>query len=164
MTLEQVKIVAEIVVAITAIITLMKGVYEYTKQAAQKRAEHFIKMRDRYDSFFDICSLLEKDGSSERARQELSNLLFERKRAFLGFYEESALMMQSGLIKKKVAHYMFGYYAIRCWSNRAFWDTPNSTLNRDSEYWGLFRTFVQTMEKSHIESLSAEHRFERYRI
>jgi hypothetical protein len=40
---------------------------------------------------------------------------------FLGFFEEVALMMNSGLIRKEVAHYMFGYYAIHCWDSKNFW-------------------------------------------
>jgi hypothetical protein len=136
----------------------MKGVYEYTKQAAQSRAEHFIQMRDRYDAFLDICTLLERDGSSDHAREELCKLSFDRKRDFLGLYEEIALMMQSGLIRKDVAHYMFGYYAIRCWSSEAFWDSPGSNLSRDSVYWGLFKTFVGEME------LSSPVKFRNYRI
>ena len=164
MTLENAKDWTEIVGVVLAVATLIKGLYEYRKQAAQRRAEHFIQMRDRYDEFLDICTLLEQDGASERARQELCKLPYSRKRDFLGFYEEIALMMQSSLIKAKVAHYMFGYYAIRCWSNAAFWDSPESHLSRDSDYWGLFREFVKKMEEIHKQNTSRPVNFRKYRI
>ena len=164
MTLSDAKDLAEIAGVVVAVITLMKGVYEYTKQAAQNRAEHFIQMRDRYDGFLDVCTLLEQDGGSGPAHEELCRLPFDKKRDFLGFYEEIALMMQSGLIKKQVAHYMFGYYAIRCWDSAAFWDAPDTNLNRESCYWGVFRAFVQEMERIEKKSMSAAVRLRKYRI
>lgn len=51
-------------------------------------------------------------------------------------------MMNSGLVRKDVAHYMFGYYAIRCWESEHFW----SEVNRKSIYWALFRDFVEKMK------------------
>jgi hypothetical protein len=49
--------------------------------------------------------------------------------------------MNSGLIRKQVAHYMFGYYAIQCWENSYFW----SDVNRDSTYWLVFQDFAEQM-------------------
>jgi hypothetical protein len=57
-------------------------------------------------------------------------------------FEEVTLLMNSGLIRKPVAHYMFGYYAIRCWESENFW----SDVNRDSPYWAALRTFVDEMK------------------
>jgi hypothetical protein len=163
-TLEQAKNIAEISGVAVAVFTLAKGLYEYTKLAAQKRAEHFIHMRDRYGTFWDICALLEKEKSSVQAKEKLCKLPFERKRSFLGFFEEIALMMQSGLIKKSVAHYMFGYYAILCWSSDAFWDSSDSPLDRKSMYWAGFKTFAQEMSKIQQTSSHASITFKRYRI
>jgi hypothetical protein len=68
---------------------------------------------------------------------------FKEKRDLLGFFEEIALMMNSGLIRNEVAHYMFGYYAIKCWESKYFW----STVYRESIYWSLFRDFVEQMKQ-----------------
>jgi hypothetical protein len=163
-TLSDAKDLAEIAGVVVAVITLIKGVYEYTKQAAQNRAEHFIQMRDRYDGFLDVCTLLETDGDDGPAHEELCRMPFERKRDFLGFYEEIALMMQSGLIKREVAHYMFGYYAIRCWESTAFWDAPDSRLNRGSCYWGVFRAFAEEMAKMEKKSMSKAVHVKNYKI
>lgn len=167
-SLEQAKDWAEIAGVVTAVLTLWKGVYEYTKQAAQKRAEHFIQMRDRYGKFRSLCAQLEQASSDDesrsgQAKRELRKLPFDQKRDFLGFYEEIALMMNRKLIRKDVAHYMFGYYAIRCWESDAFWNAPDGNLNRKSFYWGVFRSFAERMMKMEIDGRSARS-FERYRI
>jgi hypothetical protein len=111
MALSDIKDVATIVGAVIALLALIKGLVEYIKQGAQKRAEHFLTMRKRLkenDVFKHICELLEMDDP------ELINVPFKDKRDFLGLFEEVAIGMNSGLIRLAVAHYMFGYYAIRC--------------------------------------------------
>jgi len=62
---------------------------------------------------------------------------------FLGYYEEIAIAMNSKLIKNDVAHYMVGYFAIRCWESENFW----KGINRKSYYWSVFKKFVDTMQK-----------------
>ena len=137
--MESAKDIAVIAGAAIALMTLVKGVVEYGRQGAQKRAEHFIEMRKRLkenDSFKEMCALLENDDA------KLLEMPFREKRDLLGFFEEVALMMNSRLIRPAVAHYMFGYYAIRCWHSQNFW----SDVNRHSYYWTLFADFVKRME------------------
>jgi hypothetical protein len=140
MPLTDIRDIATILGAVVALIALLKGIWEYAKQGAQKRAEHFLTMRERLknnESFKHICNLLETDDP------ELLKVAFKEKRDFLGFFEEVAIAMNSGLIKPTVAHYMFGYYALRCWESRHFW----SEVNRQSIYWIVFKDFVEHMEK-----------------
>jgi hypothetical protein len=132
--------VAAIIGGAIALLTLVKSVFEYAKQGAQKRADQFVQMRLRFkndQSFKKICDLLEDD------RQELSSISFADKRDFLGFFEEIALMLNSGLINETVSHYMFGYYAVLCWESERFWNN----VSRESPYWSLFRNFVHRMKK-----------------
>jgi hypothetical protein len=138
-TLSQWKEIATVAGVLLALGTLIKGVIEYAHQGAQKRAEHFVAMRKRLKEnavFEELCALLETDDP------KLREIPFKDKRSLLGFFEEVALMMNSGLIRKDVAHYMFGYYAIRCWESEHFW----SEVNRKSTYWALFRDFVEKMK------------------
>jgi hypothetical protein len=131
--------VATVVGPIVAIGLLFKGIAEYTAQGRQRRAEHFLAIRGRLknnESFKAICDLLENDDPS------LAEIAFKEKRDFLGLFEEVTLLMNSRLIRKSVAHYMFGYYAIRCWESRNFW----TDVNRDSSYWAAFRAFVDEMK------------------
>jgi hypothetical protein len=58
-------------------------------------------------------------------------------------FEEVALMLNSGIIRPAVAHYMFGYYAIRCGRSTHFWNS----VNRHASYWALFNDFVARMER-----------------
>jgi hypothetical protein len=84
---------------------LVKSLIEYTKQGAQNRAKLFEDLRIRFKSdevFRQICDLLEVNSP------ELTAISFKEKRDFLGFFEEIAFMVNSGLMKKHIAHYMFG--------------------------------------------------------
>jgi hypothetical protein len=60
----------------------------------------------------------------------------------LGVFEELALMLNSGLVTKHVAHYMFGYPALLCWQSKNLWQG----IDRDSNYWALFRDFALQMK------------------
>src|ERR1043166_6047674 len=114
MTSEDWKTLAAIVGAAIALATLIKGVIEYTEQGAQKRVDRFLEMRRRFkenQTFTSICALLEHDDEA------LRDVAFHAKRDFLGFFEEVALLVNSGLIRPQVAHYMFGYYALKCWES-----------------------------------------------
>lgn len=130
---------ATVVAAGIALLTLVKGVIEYVHQGAQKRSELFTSMRIRFkddSKFKEICDLLEGDDSA------LELIPFKDKRDFLGFFEEVALLLNSGLLRPTVAHYMFGYYALRCSGSVHFW----TTVNRQSPYWALFNDFVEQMK------------------
>ena len=138
--------IAAIIGAAIALMTLVTGLAEYRRQGAQGRVERFVEIRKRLkedEAFKNIAELVEADSP------RLKEIPFRDKRDYLGLLEEVALHLNSGLIRKEVAHYMFGYYAIRCWKSRYFW----KNVNRDSYYWALFRDFVSEMEK--VERSSA---------
>jgi hypothetical protein len=139
MNLSEVKDWTAITAGAIALATLAKSVIEYVKQGAQGRAKQFSELRVRFKSdptFRNICDLLENDSP------DLRKVPPGAKIDFLGFYEEIALLVNSRLMKKHVAHYMFAYYAIRCWESDNFWQNQ---MNRDSPYWALFRYFVSQM-------------------
>lgn len=139
LSLDDWKNIATIIGAGVALVVLIKGVYEYVKQGTQNRAEHFSKLRVKFkenESFREIAALTEDDDS------KLRDLSFKEKREYLGVLEEVALAVNSNLIKPEIAHYMFGYYAIRCWGSKNFW----AGVNRDSHYWIVFRKFAEKMQ------------------
>ncbi len=75
----------------------------------------------------------------------LRNISFKAKRDYVGFFQEVALMMNSGLVKRGTALYMFGYFAARCYDSEKFWERG---IKKESIYWKLFRNFaLQTKEK-----------------
>lgn len=140
MSLSDYKDIATIAGVAIALVTLAKGVCEYVRQGAQKRAEQFIEMRKRLkenDTFRELAALIETNDP------KLESVPYKDRRDYLGFFEEIALMVNSGLIRIELAHYMFGYYAIRCWESDHFW----RDVNRDSQYWVLFKEFVRKMKE-----------------
>lgn len=124
---------------VVAIVTFIKAVVEFTRQNKQKRAEQYIDLRDAFKGnrrFDKLFGLLETDDPS------LAQIPFHIKQDFLGFYEDIALLVKSGLMRRTVAHYMFAYYAIRCWNSENFW----KGMNKNSPYWWLFRHFAEEMQ------------------
>jgi hypothetical protein len=157
MNLDDARNLAIIFGTIVATVTLVKGLFEYMRQNTQKRAEYYIEMREKFmenDRFQEIFELLENDDP------ELANLPYDKKLDFLGFYEDIALMVNSDLLKKPVAHYMFAYYSIRCWESDHFWNK----MNRDSAYWRLFKDFVCQMKKIEKALMEKPYSIKRYKI
>ena len=129
---------------VVALATLIKGLVEYRKQGATKRAEMFLQLRTRLRqdaSFSRICDLLEVDS------HELRDIPLVERDRFIGFFEELALMRNSGLINEDVTLYMFGYFAIRCYHSENFW----FNLNKDQPLWSLFMDFAIQMDRAHKE-------------
>ena len=105
-------------------------------------------MREKYQKFRYICTLLDDlldDRLSANASNTLRLLPWIEKRDFVGFFEELALMAESGLIRTSVVHYMFGYYAVECSKSDEIWNDTDG-LKRDSRYWALFHSFANRMQ------------------
>jgi hypothetical protein len=134
---------AKLIGSAVALATLIKGTLEYIKQGTLKRAELFFQMEERYTKFLYLFDMLDHQ-DDEKIRKQFEALSFEKKLDFLGFYEELAMMVESGLIRRAVAHYMYGYYAIACWDSEVFWNEED----RNDPYWCLFKNFVE-QSKAH---------------
>jgi hypothetical protein len=140
LTLTEAKDLATIVGVGIAAFTFVKAMHEYKQQGVQKRAQSYFDLERKFledKDLREICILLDSDDI------KLSEVPSERKLEFLGFYEQVALMLNSNLIGREVAHYMFGYYASRCFDSVNFWKGED----RDSPYWSLFRHFAQQMKE-----------------
>lgn len=138
--MDTIQAIVAIVGAFIALLTFVQAVFEYSRQGAVKRVEHFLEMRKRLKdnpTFKEIADLTERDDI------KLIEIPFKEKRDYLGLFEEIAIAMNSGLIRKEVAHYMFGYYVIRCWKSKYFWQD----VNRESIYWVVFKDFAEQMIK-----------------
>jgi len=125
-----------------ALISLIKALIEYQKQGITKRSEIFLNMRSRLredESFSKICNLLERDDP------KLKEIPLVDRDRFVGFFEELALLKNSGLINDEVTLYMFGYFAIRCLDSKNFW----YNLNRGQPLWGAFMDFAKQMKSMH---------------
>jgi len=142
---DTITIIIGVLVCIITFGTFLKALFEFRLQGKQKRAELFdtYKVRLRTDNQLNrITPLLEDD------KIELRDISMIDKYYFLGFYEQIAVAINSGLIKKNVAHYFFGYFAIQCWESENFWYLDeDSVIAKDEYYWLTFTNFVQTMKK-----------------
>ncbi len=136
---------------IIAVVTFLTGFLEYARRGRQERAGNFVQMRRRFletPQYREILDLLQaKD-------PHLKEISVQEKRNFVGFLEEVALMVNSKLIRRSVAHYMFGYYVLLTSDSEDFW----VGLDRDSEYWTVFRQFADQMNacRSNPENFQKE--------
>lgn len=127
-------------IGLVGLLTLIKAILEFRLQGRQKRAELFDKFKSNIKTeqrIVHINSLIEDDDHS------LRHIDYIDKYYYLGYYEQIAIAVNSGLIKRDVAHYMFGYYVLRCWESENFW----GNINRDSPYWGVYKSFYFKMKK-----------------
>lgn len=79
----------------------------------------------------------------ETGSPDLAKIPLSTKLQFVGFHEEVALMLNSKLLREEVAHYMFGYFAIRCYDSVHFWEDEDKA----HMYWSLFRSFAERMKE-----------------
>lgn len=140
MTLDTLKDFSIVGAGLVALTTFLSGVLEYARQNYSRRAEQFVLMRRRFleDPLFrDILNLLATDDP------RLAAVPIQDRRNFIGFLEEVALMVNSRIIGRNVAHYMFGYYVLLADRCSYLWED----LDKTSVYWTVFRNFARLMEK-----------------
>jgi len=140
MTFEDAKNTATIIGVLIATAAFVKAVIEYIHQGVQKRADQFLSIQKRLvenQTFITILELLEFDDP------KVSEIPFKDRRELIGLFEEVAIMLNSGLMREAVAYYMFGYFAIDCWDNEAFW----KGFNKENTHWFVFRDFVERMKR-----------------
>lgn len=129
---------AIIAAGVIAFITFVTGLLEYVRQGRQHRAQNFVQMRRRFLETPQYRQILDKLAVDDPT---LANESIQEKRNFIGFLEEVALMVNSKLIRREVAHYMFGYYVLLAAKSQHFW----SGLDKESPYWTVFREFAVEM-------------------
>ena len=132
-----------IVAGAIAFITLWQGLFQYTRQNHAARANQFIQMRRRFleeKSFQEILTLIHEKCDSITAKS------IQDRRNLVGYFEEVALMVNSGLIRPEVAHYMFGYYVLLIDDCEPFW----LGLDRQGDYWAVFRAFALKMRSMSV--------------
>lgn len=140
--------ITAIVAAVTLLVTVIRTFIEYTKQNSLKRFEKYSELNAAWGNDKNIQMIIKL--LDEDPKRKLRTLSFSKKRAFVDFYEGIAVMRYSGLMKKRIAYYMFGYYTIRCSESEYFWSSlEKEEKERDRHYWSLFRRFASEMK--HIE-------------
>jgi hypothetical protein len=132
-----------VVAVVTFLVTNIRSFIEYAKENSLKRFEKYTELAGNWaedKNIQTIIKLLDDD-----PKHKLRSLPFEKKRAFIEFYEDIAVMRYSGLLKKRIAYYMFGFYTIRCNESDDFW--LNIEGEKDKHYWSLFKRFANEMKQ-----------------
>ena len=140
MPLDLAEFILKVAAAIVALLGLLKGVHEYRLQGALKRADFVLK---KNEEFFSNERLQRIRVLVQSHDDKLAGVDRDDRRAYLTFFEEIALLRNSGLIRNDVARYMYGYYAIRCLDSEAFW----TGLKKSEKQWGLFLSFAQELKE-----------------
>jgi len=125
------------ITGVVAVVTLMKGVYEYMMQRSDKRAQQFLEMRKSFRENKEFQKILEHLHGDQDFSQISDTVKFE----FMGFFEDLAFLINSKLMKKETVFYMFSFDVIAAWNNSLFWDDE---LKND-KYWSLLSDFVNQM-------------------
>jgi hypothetical protein len=110
------------------------------QQRKDDRAKQFLSLRTSFrenTGFQNIVNCLYDPNNNFSSVPE--NVKYE----FMAFFEDLAFLMNSGLIKKEVAFYMFGNDVITAWNNSRFW----SESDKENKLWSLLKDFVDQMEK-----------------
>ncbi len=123
-----------------ALVTFVTGTLEYRRRGRYERAQNFVEIRRRFlDSqlFRENLHLLTADDPA------LAELPVQNRRSFIGYLEEVALMVESGLLDPGVASYTFGYYVRLVAESKNVW----VGLDPESRYWEVFHRFATTMRQ-----------------
>jgi hypothetical protein len=118
-----------------------KDISDKSTAAKLKRTEFFLAQHRRiFDDkdLFEILCLIDADDPLLADKS-----LWDKKRKFIAFFEEIALLVKSEQINKDVAYYMFGYYSLCVRHGVNF--CVGIDLSR--EYWALFYDFTDNASK-----------------
>src|ERR1051325_4384779 len=100
------KDVTTLIGVIIGLLTLVKAIYEYRKQGAHKRIELYLDVRRKFDDnpiFSEIRRLLDENDP------KVADISFKDRSDYAAYFEEIALLENTGVIKPNVAFYMFGW-------------------------------------------------------
>jgi hypothetical protein len=156
---EVIKAIFGLVTALVAIYGVIHGLTVYREQKTRendelarrndaaerdgrlKRFENFQQMQRRYREDPSIQavfrSIYPDQYRGDTEKQALATT--KNKLDFMGFYEELALMVNSGIMRPDAAYYTFGVDAIGFWENERHW--------HDDPTWKLFNSFVRNAQE-----------------
>lgn len=121
-----------------------KDITDKEISAKLDRTEFFLDQHRRlFDNpeLYEILCLIDDD--DEKLKQPA---MWDKKRKFLTFLEEIALLVRSNQIKEDVAFYMFGYYAIRVKEGLGEGKNFSVGIDTSAAHWGLFFKFAADAE------------------
>ncbi|MEK7275177.1 MAG: hypothetical protein AAB110_07960 [Candidatus Desantisbacteria bacterium] len=152
--MEVIKNIATTIAAIIGIFAFIKGLLEYIRQNTLKRIDLFLQIRTKFKSkelyFSKLFDWLEIDDIKLKNNKDIyyekeDITVYRIKYDILGFFEEVALLVNSKVIKIEIAHYMFGYYIMKIFDSKHFWN--DSEFNKNDYLWSLFVNFATRIKE-----------------
>ena len=121
---------------IIALSVFIKGVVEFVHSNAIRRYEKFHQMSVRFDDNAEIQKVCELLHGANSAAGPLTK---QQKEVFICFLEEIYFMMNSGIMKRDLALYTFGYYGKTALDSEPFWQG----LNKNEPFYIHFLEFCR---------------------
>jgi hypothetical protein len=122
-----------------------KEVADRETAASLKRTEFFLTQHRRLFDDADLSKVLSMvDADSDELIEED---MWNKKRKFLTFFEEIALLIDSGQIGSEASYYMFGHYAQCAREGRNF----RVGLDMSPAHWNLFFKFAEASARYRTE-------------
>lgn len=134
-------------VAVIGLATLIRSVREYILQGTQKRAEAFLNTRKVLADNPRSIEILALAQDNDPVLIDPQKVTYQEKFELLGYFEEVAFMVNSGLIKPRIAWYMFGYYVLSIDRSENFW----CNIERSDIYWSVFNSFAKRMMQFEVK-------------
>ena len=125
---------------VVGLVTFAKAVVEFRLQNSLKRFEKYQEMNKVYSADPTLTTLRD---ALRIGGQVLAEFDAIEKYKFMAFYEDIAMMCQSGLMRMEVASYLFGFDA-RAASNSAEFIANLGNVRTDSN-WLLFWSFCDRL-------------------
>lgn len=133
---------------VVALLTMLGGAWKIWKELSAlrlqrstdsllKRAEFFLTQhRLLFDNpdLFEVLQYIDDDDP-----RLAPHPMWDKKRKFLTFIEEIALLTSTNLINPNVGYYMFGYYAIHAKNGKNFMNG----IDADPIHWRVFFEFCE---------------------
>jgi hypothetical protein len=126
--------------ALACLATFIKSIWEYKKENSLKRFEKYQAITREWNQNAETQEIIRL---LDEKQESLRDYDVKTKQDFIDRYEDVAVMYESGLMRRSIAFYMFGYYAIRCNDSEEFW----TGLETNSAYHSLFRRFAKEMKQ-----------------
>jgi hypothetical protein len=138
------KDLADILASFAAVTTLVVGVWQYSRSIAQQRLRLLLNLYDEFERSDGVRAV--RDAVESNRPGALKQVSASHRVDFAAFIEKTALMVNSKLLKDRVAFSMFSFYAIAAQGDKAFWVGLNEEEDK-SIYWEPFNEFVERMKE-----------------